>query len=167
MPRPSHTLCFLCYAGVIRLSVFQNKEYEKRKLMTTILCINGEPILLELCRAILERDGYEVLTTTTSRGALTILASQPIDLVIQDFLQWEDMNGFGFLKSLKSDEKLRDVPVLAIIAVLPERCAGQLEQIGLDIDRDLDGFIVGPFYPHELLHQIQAILSKRSDDTAS
>jgi CheY-like chemotaxis protein len=134
--------------------------------MTTILCINDEIGALTILRLILERSGcgYEVLTTTTSREALTILASQPIDLVIQDFMRLE-MDGFEFLKHMKSDESLRDIPVLAATAGSREFRSEQLKQVGLDIDRDLDGFVNMPLWHNELLDRVQAILSKRSDDT--
>jgi CheY-like chemotaxis protein len=69
--------------------------------------------------------------------------------------------GVEFLRKLKSDEALRDIPVIGISARVRGARAKELELAGLDMDRDLDGYVQKPFGPQELLEVIEAALHKQ------
>ena len=73
-----------------------------------------------------------------------------------------DTNGMELLRLIKSDERLRDIPVLAITAGAREVRAQQLNEHGLEIECDLAGFVHKPFGPYELLDAIEAILKEQS-----
>ena len=99
--------------------------------MFRILYIEDEPGLLLLFTVILERAGYKVLATTSSKEALNILDCQSVDLVIQDFHRVE-MNGYEFLKHMKENEQLRDIPVVAVTAGGKAGRNRHLKPLGLD-----------------------------------
>lgn len=134
--------------------------------MVRILYIDDAPSFLKLGKDMLEREGYEVLVTTTSQEALTILNSQSVDLVIQDYNRPE-MDGGEFLKHMKDDEKLRKIPVVVFTAGGREDRTNRLKQHGLDIDRDLAGFIQKPVLANDFQQQIAAIIDNLKDDTAT
>jgi DNA-binding response OmpR family regulator len=126
--------------------------------MARILSLDDELEMLALIQLILEKAGYESLTTDRNKEALSILRTQSIDLFTQDWHR-PGMNGADFLRVMKSDERLRGIPVLAITAgTWIEARAEQLKQLGLDFDRDLAGYIGKPFEPAELLDTVEAIL---------
>jgi CheY-like chemotaxis protein len=129
--------------------------------MTRILSLDDESQMLDLIRLILERVGYECLGTTDEQGALSILRTQPVDLFTQDFMRPGGMCGVKFLRQLRSDGALRDIPVVGISARARDARAKELELAGMDIERDLDGYIEKPFGPQELLEVIEAALRKR------
>jgi two-component system alkaline phosphatase synthesis response regulator PhoP len=129
--------------------------------MTRILSLDDESQMLDLMRLILERDGYEFLGTTDEQEALSILRTQPVDLFTQDFMRPGGLCGAEFLRQLKSDEALRDIPVIGVSARARDARAKELELAGMDMDRDLDGYIEKPFGPHELLEVIEAALRRR------
>jgi CheY-like chemotaxis protein len=129
--------------------------------MTRILSLDDESQMLDLLRLILERAGYECLGTTDEQEALSILRTQPVDLFTQDFMRPVGLCGVEFLRKLKSDEALRDIPVIGISARVRGARAKELELAGLDMDRDLDGYVQKPFGPQELLEVIEAALHKQ------
>lgn len=58
----------------------------------TILCIDDEPVLLELRRTLLERAGYRVLIAATGREGIRVFGLEKIDLVVLDYWM-ADMDG--------------------------------------------------------------------------
>jgi len=70
--------------------------------MFSILCVDDEPMLLELAKLFLELTGdFRVDTVTSAPAALDILASTPYDCIISDY-QMPGMDGIVFLKTVRS-----------------------------------------------------------------
>jgi CheY-like chemotaxis protein len=129
--------------------------------MVRILSLDDEPEMLNLMRLILGRAGYECLGTTDEQETLSILRTQSVDLFTQDFMRPVGLGGIEFLRKLKSDEALKDIPVVGISARPRGARAEELETAGMDMERDLDGYIQKPLGPQELLEVIEAALRKR------
>ena len=129
--------------------------------MTRILCLDDDHEFTDLLRLILTRAGYEVVITNDEEQALSILRTQPPDLFTQDFLR-PGMGGWVFLRMLRADAALRDIPVLGISAGPRDMRARQLESMGLDIDRDLAGYLTKPASPIEVLDVVEAALQRHS-----
>jgi CheY-like chemotaxis protein len=53
--------------------------------MPTILCIDDDPKLLQLQKAILEMKGYRVLLAPDGPTGITLASQQAVDLVVLDF----------------------------------------------------------------------------------
>lgn len=119
--------------------------------MPTILSLDDDAAMLNLLRLILERAGFASLQTTSSRGALYILASQPVDLLTQDTLR-PDMDGQAFYRLLKRDPGTRDIPVVFVTAHydldFAEFCRGVYG----------DGYLTKPFSPRELISEVSRVL---------
>lgn len=127
--------------------------------MTRILCLDDEPAFVNLYRLILESRGYEVVVTTSSHEALDMLRAQPIDLLIQDCMRPE-MTGAELLRQLKSDPALASVRVILLTAGSLEQRIALLRDLGLDMERDVQGFIRKPVSPQELLATVEKVLAK-------
>jgi len=83
----------------------------------TILCVEDNAVYLRLRKAVLEENGYAVLTARTSSRALHVLREKPIALVISDHT----------LAGVKSVDLARDikninpsVPILLYSGTVPE-----------------------------------------------
>jgi len=129
--------------------------------MTLIVSLDDEPGMLELLRVILEYSGYETIGTDDEPEALSILHRQPVDLFTQDMMR-PGMGGLDFLHHMKSEPALRSIPVLVISAGMRGLRAEQLEEYGLNIDRDLAGYLQKPFDPWQLLETVETILRQHS-----
>jgi len=99
----------------------------------------------------LEKEGFEVVWKKDGKTALEAVQSEKPDLVILDVMM-PKMTGFEVLKAIKSDENLKDTPVVMLTAL------GQETDIVSSIDRGAADYIVKPFRPAELLVRIKRLL---------
>ncbi len=127
--------------------------------MTRILCLDDDLDTLNLLSLILKKADYEVLSTTSSYEALEILHHQPIDLITQDFMRPE-LDGLDFLKIMKSDAALRDIPVVSVAARVSDQLAEAVKQAGFDPDQDVAGYVSKPFSPFEIVDAIEVALTR-------
>ena len=79
----------------------------------TILCIDDEELGLEIRKMVLEREGYAVLTASDGLTGLSILESQPVDVVILDYAM-PGLDG-GRIAALMR-ERRPEVPILMLSA---------------------------------------------------
>lgn len=105
--------------------------------MPRILSLNDKIGLLEVTDLFLTGAGYQHLYTRDSQDALSILRQQPIDLFIQDMLR-PDINGFVLYWLMKSEEKLRDIPILIFSAWSSNRAPVKVTPVTL-AERTLQG----------------------------
>lgn len=104
--------------------------------------------------------GYEVIVATDGVQALKILSKTdlketPIDLILLDIMM-PNMNGWDTLKSIRSNEKTKHIPVIMLTAINEE----QKMVSGLKIGAD--DYIVKPFSARELIARIKAVLRRIS-----
>jgi DNA-binding response OmpR family regulator len=121
--------------------------------MTRILSLDDETPMLELINLILERAGYEHIYTRDSQEALEMLRHQPVDIFTQDIMR-PDIDGWEFYYLMRSEDMLRNIPVLIIT------CQAQSREkfSGLHLAH-VDGYLTKPFGPQELLDSIKTILA--------
>ena len=81
----------------------------------SILVVDDNPGSLQLARVLLQRNGYQVHTATDAREALALLEVCAPRLIVLD-LQLPGMDGFELARRLKTDEKTRNVPIVALTA---------------------------------------------------
>jgi class 3 adenylate cyclase/CheY-like chemotaxis protein len=102
----------------------------------------------------LRRQGYEVPTAAGGRAALDALALAPVDLVLLDVMM-PDLDGYAVLQELKSDPKLRDIPVLMISAL------DDMDSVVRCIQLGAEDYLGKPFDPVLLQARIGACLEKK------
>jgi CheY-like chemotaxis protein len=85
----------------------------------TILVVDDSPVNIELARSILEPNGYEVIQCASVREALAILRDTTPDLILSD-VHMKEATGFDFIKVLKADPKLKQIPFVFISSTVWE-----------------------------------------------
>lgn len=130
----------------------QVEEPEKPvQVAARILCLDDEPAPLHCYKLILKNCGYEVLTTQSSREALDIMSKERIDLLIQDIAR-PDINGIELYGVMKSDERLRHIPV-----VICSGYEGNREKF-LKQHQDAAAVIAKPIEPKHLIDVVRKAL---------
>jgi len=103
----------------------------------------------------LRRRGYEnVAVATNGREALDLVGRRPFDLILLDIMMPE-MNGYEVLERLKSDDKLRHVPVIMISALT------ELDSVVRCIELGAEDYLPKPFNNVLLGARIGASLERK------
>lgn len=115
-----------------------------------ILLVEDEPDLIKLTVFRLKKAGYEVIISTDGRQGLETADKEKPDLILLD-LGIPVIDGYEVCRRLKSDEKLKGIPVL-IMTATSERIKDKVKEIGAD------GFVLKPFEPEDLFLAINKFL---------
>ncbi len=79
----------------------------------TVLVIDDEADCRDIVRRLLERDGFEVVTAASGDEGLRLAHELNPAVITLDVIM-PGMDGWAVLRALKSDPKLRDVPVVML-----------------------------------------------------
>jgi CheY-like chemotaxis protein len=95
--------------------------------MATVLVVDDEFGIAELFEAVLADEGHRVLTASNGKHALEVLEGAKPDAIFLDFMM-PVMDGATMLQRLRSNETLRNIPVVMMSSVpestVKERCSG-------------------------------------------
>jgi len=125
--------------------------------MISVLYVDDEPDLLELCRIFLEQTGeFRVDTTESAEEALAELEKKPFDAVISDYMM-PVMDGISLLKSIRQ----RDCDIAFILFTGRGREEVVIDALnnGADFYLQKGGDIKVQFV--ELMHKVRHAVSKR------
>jgi signal transduction histidine kinase len=122
--------------------------------MTKILCVDDEPMNLELLEALLVPAGYEVSRAENGEKALAMIAAGNPDLVLLDVMM-PGLSGYDVLKRIRGDEKKRDIPVVMVTAL--KEVADRVRAL----EAGCDDFLTKPFEKNELLARVKSLARMR------
>src|SRR5664280_2394496 len=80
-----------------------------------ILIVDDTPVNLKLTRILLINEGYRALTAPSAEDAIELLRSHHPQLILAD-IQLPGIDGLELTRRIKSDEKTRDITVVALTA---------------------------------------------------
>ena len=80
------------------------------------MIVEDSPTQAEQLRYLLEEDGYRVTAAATGTQALLAARREKPALILSDIVMPE-MDGYAFCKAVKSDEQLKDVPVILMTSL--------------------------------------------------
>lgn len=128
-----------------------------RKL--TAVIIEDEHNIASFIENVLTNEFYKVVTATTGRDGLTLIASQCPDIILLD-LGLPDMDGMDIIKEVRTFSK---TPIIVISARIQE------DEKVLALDYGADDYITKPFGTSEMMARIRTALrhSHRSADADS
>lgn len=116
-----------------------------------ILIVDDKPANIRLLSDLLQGDGFHVRGAPGGTWALKALASKLSDLIILD-IRMPDMDGFEVCKTLKKDERTKQIPIIFISALdSTEDKVKALEMGGVD-------YITKPFEAAEVLARVKTHL---------
>lgn len=121
----------------------------------TILVVDDEPQLVDVVRAYLERDGYQVAVASDGQEALDRFHQARPDLIILD-LMLPEIDGIEVCRRLRKES---DVPIIMLTA----RAEEADELIGLELGAD--DYVTKPFSPRALLARLHAVLRRTGPST--
>ncbi len=107
--------------------------------MSRILVVDDHELNLQLTCITLEMVGHEMLVASNGKEAIEICEREPPDLVLMD-LRMPVMDGENAMQHLKSSDRTRRIPVVALTASAMKGKREQLLASGFDgyIDKPID-----------------------------
>jgi len=125
-------------------------------LSTRILIVDDNPVNLKLATDVLEMEGYAVEKAVDAEQAQEMLKSATPDLILMD-IALPGMDGLTLTRKLKADERLKDVPVVAMTAFAMKGDEQKALAAGCD------GYISKPIDTRKLPQQVAAYLLPHAD----
>ncbi len=80
-----------------------------------ILIVEDNDLNLKLFRDLLTAHGYETIETKEGMDAIALTRSEHPDLILMD-IQLPEISGLEVTRKLKSEEAIRDIPIIAVTA---------------------------------------------------
>lgn len=111
-----------------------------------------------LVREILALHGYEIIEAKSGTEAIKTLNTHRPDIILMD-IHLPEMDGITATRIIKSDERNRDIPILALTA---SAMKGEEENL---IAKGFDGYVAKPIDRKRLLETITESLGTRRTDT--
>jgi two-component system alkaline phosphatase synthesis response regulator PhoP len=122
----------------------------------TVLVIDDEPKIADLCRDYLRAAGYSVLLAADGLEGLALARRERPDLVVLD-LMLPGMDGLDVCRALRREGS---VPIIMLTARVDE--SDRL--VGLELGAD--DYLTKPFSPRELVARVRTVL-RRSGEAAA
>jgi len=124
-------------------------EVKKRK----ILLIDDEERLLEVMKANLEIEGYDVVTAISGgTGLASAVVDQP-DMVILDIMM-PDIDGWEIARRLRLDPSTKYIPIIILTAL------DEPHHVVKGFESGADDYLAKPFDNQELFARIRTVLSR-------
>jgi CheY-like chemotaxis protein len=122
-----------------------------------IFLVEDNEVNQKLITKILSREGYEVTVADNGADALTVLKDKDFDLILMD-IQMPVMDGYEATSRIKSDEKKKMIPIIALTA---HAMKGYEEKV---YEAGFDGYLKKPIKKEELLAELAERLAGCVDE---
>jgi two-component system, chemotaxis family, chemotaxis protein CheY len=118
----------------------------------TILIVDDFASMRRIVKGTLKSIGFNnFIEAEDGAIALKALEKEKVGLIISDWIM-PNMNGLEFLKAVKGNAKLKDIPFVMVTA------EGQKGNVLEAINAGVNNYIVKPFTPETLQAKLQKVL---------
>ena len=121
--------------------------------MSKILIVEDDITIIRTLDAYLHSEGFETVSVSEEREALTAIVNENVDLLLLD-ISLAEGNGFAVCEAAKG----HGLPVIFLTA------SGDENSVVHGLDMGADDYIAKPFRPRELVSRIRSVL-RRSGKT--
>jgi two-component system, cell cycle response regulator DivK len=116
----------------------------------TILIADDHDDNRELLQLLLQGAGYDVKEARDGCECLTLARSEPPDLIVMD-LSMPVLDGWGVFRELKTDDRTRSIPCMAVTA------HAELNRVAA-METGFNAYISKPFSSELLLKTVASLL---------
>ena len=116
------------------------------------VCVDDDAGIIDLVELVLQRAGFDLVGAVSGHDGLEQMRRLKPDLVLLD-LMMPDMDGWEVYQKMKTDEELKEIPVIVVTAK-----AQSIDKVlGLHIAK-VEDYVTKPFGPQELLKAVNKVL---------
>ncbi len=119
----------------------------------TIMVVDDEPSLIELVKAILEAEGYSVVSASSGKECLEKLKKTKPDLILMDMMM-PSMSGRETTEKIRQNPETKDIKVVFLTVA-------RFSDTGKDVLNKLRvlDYITKPFDNDDLIRRVKKALS--------
>jgi len=125
-----------------------------------ILIVEDDRDIVEMVEYNLREEGYATVSALNGEDGVRLAGSEQPDLIILDIML-PVIDGFEVCRTLKSDDKTSQIPIIILSAKSQETD----KVVGLELGAD--DYVTKPFSPRELIARIRAILRRGAEQKLS
>jgi len=118
----------------------------------TVLVVDDDSSYCTIIRELLVRNGYQVRLAYGAQQAFDLLQREQPDLILTD-LMMPEVDGFTFIKRLRSSPAQAGIPTIVVSALVLARERAAAAQAGAD------GFVAKPFSINQLRAAIKLVMA--------
>lgn len=133
----------------------KDKDKESTSKMARILLVDDESKIRVITKVMLEKAGHEVVEAESGADGLKILETDRPDLILLDIMM-PGMEGWEVCERIKTNNKLRDIPVVMFTV----RTSEEDHEMGAECGAD--DHIDKPFTMGELLETVEKHLDMKT-----
>lgn len=120
----------------------------------TILIVDDDPDFVEMTRAVLESEGYRVLSAANGNEALALMRRQHPTLVLLDVMMQGLLDGLDASRAMRLDASLQRIPIIMVSSITSSEYAGMFPT---DEYIPVDTFLSKPVNPARLLEEVRRL----------
>lgn len=124
-----------------------------------ILVVDDEQDILDLVDFNLRKEGFRVSCVTSGEAALADISTKQPNLILLD-LMLPGIDGLDLCRSLKSDPRTKDIPIVFLSA------RGDEADIVAGLELGADDYVTKPFSPRVLVARLKNVLKRKRLSTA-
>jgi chemosensory pili system protein ChpA (sensor histidine kinase/response regulator) len=113
-----------------------------------VMVVDDSLTVRKFTTRLLTREGFEVITARDGVDALKLLSDHTPDAILLD-IEMPRMDGFEFAKTMKSDAKRAQIPIIMITSRTADKHRNRAAELGVD------GFLGKPYQEEELLQALR------------
>jgi DNA-binding response OmpR family regulator len=119
-----------------------------------ILVAEDDPVTRRFVVSLLTERGYEVLVAEDGEHAIATATTAQPDLIVSDLVM-PYRDGYEVLRAIRTDDRLKNIPVL-ILSMRDHE-----EDIVRGFEQGADEYIVKPFNAREFISRVRKLLEPR------
>lgn len=116
----------------------------------TILTVDDSRMMREMLLMVLQRAGFNVVQAEDGQHGLEVLPDAKPDVIITD-INMPRLDGYGFIESVRKDERYRATPIIVLST------ESSAEKKGRARDAGATGWIVKPFNETSLIDVVRRV----------
>jgi chemosensory pili system protein ChpA (sensor histidine kinase/response regulator) len=155
-------ILILDMAAVARLAVrpqlpaVSTEAQDRQRLL--VMVVDDSITVRKVTTRLLDRYGFEAMTAKDGVDAMSQLQDRVPDIMLLD-IEMPRMDGFELARHVRSDERLRHIPITMITSRTGDKHRERAMQIGVN------HYLGKPFQEHELLTTIHQLIGMPLDDS--
>ena len=97
----------------------------------TVMIVEDNDLNMKLFSDLLQGNGYDTVQARDGRNVLTMVREHRPDLIVMD-IQLPGISGLDITKAIKTDNQLKETPVIAVTAFAMKGDEGKIREAGCD-----------------------------------